>query len=237
MPGTMSRMQTGDRAVRPPRDFARVRDAERRGSRHALELTGGGTDGNERLTSITGAILLVLLAALGITILRIRQLISEHLFIGLLLIGPVALKMASTGYRFARYYTGDPAYRRKGPPELVMRLIAPAVVLCTVIVFASGIVLLFEGPAKRGTWLSIHKVSFIVWLVFTALHVLGHLPSLAGVLRRPAAGGGELATLTGRRGRSIALVGAIVGGLVLAMVLIPQFGVWSGHSAFVHHDH
>jgi hypothetical protein len=230
-------MQTGDRAVSPPRDVARLRDAERHGSRRELALTGGGTDGNERLTSITGVILIVLLAALGITILRVRQLISEHLFIGLLLIGPVALKMASTGYRFARYYTGDAAYRRKGPPELLMRLIAPVVVLCTVIVFASGIVLLFEGPAKRGVWLSIHKVSFIAWLAFTALHILGHLPALAGVLRRPAPGGDELANLTGRRGRSIAVAGAIVGGLVLAVVLIPQFGAWSGHLAFLHHDH
>ena len=35
-------------------------------------LIGGGTDGNELLTSMTGAILIVLLAVLGITILRIH---------------------------------------------------------------------------------------------------------------------------------------------------------------------
>ena len=73
-----------------------------------LELFGGSTDGNEQLTAFTGAILIVLLAVLGVTILRIRQLISVHLFVGLLLLGPVALKLASTGYRFVRYYTRDP---------------------------------------------------------------------------------------------------------------------------------
>ena len=41
-------------------------------------LTGGGTTGNERLTSTVGATLLVLLAALGVTILRIGGLLAEH---------------------------------------------------------------------------------------------------------------------------------------------------------------
>ncbi|MGO9790275.1 MAG: hypothetical protein ACLP8S_12505, partial [Solirubrobacteraceae bacterium] len=72
-------------------------------------LFGGGTDGNEQLTSITGAILIVLLAVIGVTILRVGQLISVHLFVGLLLLGPVTLKLGSTGYRFVRYYTHDSA--------------------------------------------------------------------------------------------------------------------------------
>ena len=97
--------------------------ASARGTRAAREracrsLTGGGTDGNERLTTVTGAILIVLLAVIGFTIPQLRQFISVHLFVGLLLIGPVVLKLASTGYRFVRYYTGNAAYRRKGPPEL-----------------------------------------------------------------------------------------------------------------------
>src|SRR5947209_12478362 len=132
----------------------------------------GGTDGNERLTTLTGAILIVPLLVIGVTILRIRQLIDLHLFVGLLLLGPVLLKLASTGYRFVLYYSGNLAYRRKGPPELALRVIAPVVVLSTVAVFVSGIVLMFEGAAHRDPWLEIHKVSFIVWVVFTAVHVL-----------------------------------------------------------------
>ncbi len=85
-------------------------------------------DGNERLTAMTGTVLIVLLAVLGVTILRIGQLIWLHLFLGLLLLGPLAVKLGSTGYRFVRYYTGDPAYREKGPPEPAAALIAPMVV-------------------------------------------------------------------------------------------------------------
>src|SRR5690242_12731571 len=82
-------------------------------------LPSGGTEGNERLTVQAGAVLFVLLAVLGVTIALIGRLLWLHLFLGLLLIGPLAVKLASTGYRFARYYLGDGAYVRKGPPPLV----------------------------------------------------------------------------------------------------------------------
>jgi hypothetical protein len=220
-------------------------------------LSRGGTEGNERLTTITGVILLGLLAVIGVTILRINQLMSVHLFVGLLLVGPVALKLASTGYRLVQYYTGDPEYVRKGPPELALRLIAPIVVLTTVVVLASGIVLMFKGAAHRDPWLLIHKASFIVWVVFTSIHVVGHLPRVIKVLRPgaklptiegispdliagwsadhedpPASG----VTVAGRNGRAIALASAVVLGLVLAVVLIPDFSSWTGHLGVFHHD-
>src|SRR5438552_12957865 len=121
------------------------------------------TAGNERLTAAAGVILLVLLAVEGVTILSIRQLLSWHIVVGMLLIGPVLLKLASTGYRFVRYYTGNAEYRRKGPPELILRLIAPVVVLSTTGVLATGVVLLIVGPQHRDPWLLLHKVSFILW--------------------------------------------------------------------------
>jgi hypothetical protein len=36
-------------------------------------------------------------------------------------------------------------------------------------------------------------------------------------------------------GGCIALSGALVGGLVLAVALTPQFGSWTAHGAVVHH--
>jgi hypothetical protein len=145
-------------------------------------LTGGGPDGNEVLTTATGIVLLVLLAALGVTIVFIGRLLSEHLFLGLLLLGPIALKMASTGYRFSRYYTGDRAYVEKGPPWTPLRLTAPLVVLTTLVVFLTGIVLLAVGPLHRDPWLLMHKVSFFLWLAVTAVHVLGHVPEVSRML-------------------------------------------------------
>jgi hypothetical protein len=110
---------TSDDAIvtRPTRGRAVQRNARTR-PRWLTALTGGGPDGNERLTTIMGAILIVLLAVIGFTIPQLRQFISAHLFVGILLIGPVLLKMASTGYRFIRYYAGTVEYRRKGPPKL-----------------------------------------------------------------------------------------------------------------------
>jgi hypothetical protein len=215
-----------------------ARSPHARGARTAAKLTRGGTAGNEQLTSITGTILLVLLAVIGVTIVRIGQLLWLHLFLGLLLIGPVTLKIASTGYRFARYYTHDREYRRKGPPEVLLRLIAPIIVLSTLIVFVSGVVLLFVGPADRGQLVLIHKVSFIVWVVFTSLHVLMHLPHMPDSLRAVRrANPGLPGYQTGAAGRWVSIASAIVGGLVLAIVLIPEFAAWTAHTALLHHHH
>src|ERR1700733_3322571 len=121
----------------------------RRGDVRRQSLLGGETRGNERLTVITGLILIVLLAAVGVTIVRIGQLLWLHLFLGLVVIGPTCLKLASTGYRFVRYYTGDEAYRRKGPPAPVLRGLAPLVVFLTMAVFVTGVALLLLGPGSR----------------------------------------------------------------------------------------
>lgn len=223
---------TPDLAAAGPAAATQPHPSRRLGRR----LTGGGTEGNEELTTITGTILFVLLAVLGLTIVRIGQLMWLHFFLGLLLIGPVVLKMASTGYRFARYYTRDTRYRRKGPPELPLRLIAPIIVLTTLVVFVSGVVLLFVGPADRGQLVLIHKVSFIVWLVFTALHVLGHLPHFTSSLRAV-----ERANLPGVQpgaaGRWISVAGALVSGVVLALALVPDYSIWTAHLGLLHHHH
>jgi hypothetical protein len=206
----------------------------------ADRLTGGGTTGNERLTAATGAMLIALLAVLGVTILRVRPLLSVHLFVGMLLIPPVMLKMGTTGYRFVRYYTADPAYRSKGPPEALMRALAPLVVLTTVIVFASGVALLFVGPDSRGTLLPIHRVSFIAWLAFTALHVLGHLPGMPALLRADYSSSRSpewSSDVTGRSGRVLALAGALVAGVVLAVLVIPEFGPWLHSVSIFQGDH
>jgi hypothetical protein len=205
----------------------------------SASLTGGGTTGNERLTAAVGATLIVLLAVIGVTIVRIGQLLSVHLFVGMLLVPPVLLKMSSTGYRFFRYYTANPRYRRKGPPALGLRLIAPMVVLSTLVVFVSGIALLFAGASSRSTLFPIHKDSFFVWGAFMALHVLGHLPSMRAVLRADYSPSAQLTSdVTGRTGRGLALGGALVAGVVLAVLVIPEFGPWlNGISLFHHHHH
>ena len=256
--------------AREPRDPIVVRDRragvdQYNGDRPAAgrplleRLRAGGTSGNERLTTATGIVLLVLLAVIGVTLLRLRSLLWVHLFVGMLLIGPIALKLASTGYRFVRYYTANPRYRRKGPPPAPLRMIAPIVVLTTVVVFVSGVLLLLIGPSSRSALLPIHKVSFIVWAAFTSLHVLGHLPEVAAAVGLGAetaskvdilaavsaseggnpsvwqASDAAIAARAGRAGRGLSLAGALAAGTMLAVAVIPRFGPWLNASTLFHH--
>jgi hypothetical protein len=186
-----------------------------------------GVAGNARLTGGAAVALLVLLAAEGVTIPLIGPLAGPHIFIGMLLIPPVLLKLGSTGYRFARYYGGTPAYRRKGPPALALRVLAPGVVLTTLALFGTGVVLLLAEPGGSGTLKFLHKASFIAWFGLMAIHVLGHLLELPGLTlpdwRRH---GGRDAALAGA-GLRIALLGtAIVAGLALALATISLAGPW-----------
>lgn len=191
------------------------------------------TEGNERLTALNAVVLIALLAVEGVTIVFMRPLVSVHLFVGLLLIGPVALKLGSTGWRFARYYLRTAAYRAKGPPHLLLRATAPVVVVSTVVVLVSGVWLLVAGPSSRDAVLPWHKVSFIVWVAFTSLHVLAHLPSLPRAMSAEYASRRGDAASNGRLARQLALAAALVAGVVLALLFVPDFAVW--HHVH-HHD-
>lgn len=181
-----------------------------------VEATTSGVGANARLTALTGALLVVLLAAMGITVLRVRELLPQHFLLGFLLIPPLALKMTTTGYRFIRYYTGDPAYRRAGPPQLLMRLIAPIVVLSTAAVFITGLELWLFGLRFGSDWIEAHKLSFMIWLPATAVHVLGHM----GTTTRAAAD--EIASPPGRDvlTRRSLVVGSLITGVVVALATL-----------------
>ena len=188
-----------------------------------------GVAGNGRLTGGAAAILLVLLAAEGATIPFIGPLVGPHVFIGMLLIGPVALKLASTGWRFARYYTGSPPYRRKGPPPTAMRLLAPAVVAATVALFATGVALAIVGPEDGGALKFLHKASFIAWFGLMTIHVLGHLlkiPSLA--LPDWRRHGGREAALAGAGPRIALLAASLIAGTALALATLSLIPPWLG---------
>lgn len=190
-------------------------------------MRDGGIDGNERLTAATALLLVVLLAALGVTILSIRPLIWWHVLLGVLLIPPILLKLASTGWRFVRYYTGAPEYVRRGPPLLPLRLMAPLVVVATLVVFGTGVALLVVGPAG-GFLVGLHKASFVVWLVVTAVHVLAHLRRIPHLVaadwrRRPVPAEGRV---PGTAWRRLLLAASIVMGAVLATATIRYAQPW-----------
>lgn len=122
--------------------------------------------------------------------------------------------------------THDDRYVRKGPPPIVLRLLAPAVVLTTVAVFATGVALLFAGPPSN-TLILVHKVSFIAWIVFMSLHVLGHLlelPRLASADWRR--NGPREARLAGAGMRASVLAAAIAAGVALGFLALSVGRPW-----------
>jgi hypothetical protein len=208
----------------------------------------GGAEGNERLTAVTGAVLLLLLAAEGLTILSIGRLLTLHFFIGMLLLGPVALKAGSVLYRFFRYYTGSAPYRRKGPPAPLLRLLGPVLMALTAVVFGSGVMLAIVGPSGRQPWLLFHKGSFILWFCAMAIHVLAYVPRLPRLLSAEASGtaGGRhtgrhggwpasrAAQFIGGRGvRLSLLIASLAAGLVIALLTVHLAGAWEGPGKFL----
>ncbi|MGZ8716295.1 MAG: hypothetical protein ACXWYO_04215 [Gaiellaceae bacterium] len=177
---------------------------------------------NSRLTALTGAVLLVLLAVEGVTLLSLRAMLSWHIFVGVLVVPVVALKLGSTGYRFYRYYTRRPDFVEAGPPPLLLRLLGPVVVLTTGAVLATGIALIAVGPGG-GLMLGLHKASFAVWVAALGAHVLGHLGRLPRAVRGDLTGRDELG---GSRRRLLLIAGAVVLGAVAAVVVLPYGAAW-----------
>jgi len=148
----------------------------------------GGPAGNAQLTAWLGLTLLVLFLAELVTLPNVRGLITRHLTFGLLLIPPALAKIATTGWRIARYYTGAQIYQRAGPPPLLLRLLGPLVILSTLALLGTGVALTAVGPdadplltvlGLQISPLTLHQAAFVVWAVATGLHVLARfLPAV-----------------------------------------------------------
>jgi len=191
-----------------------------------VRLLRGGAEGNARLTAVTAAVLLVLLAAEGATIPFVHQQLTLHMALGLALIPPVLLKLGTTGWRFARYYLRDPQYVRRGPPHALQRLlVAPLTVASTVVLFGTGVLLVVMHP-QRGLVVGLHKASFIVWFGAMAVHVLGHVLELPGHVRAD-----RERELPGARVRSFLLAAALVAGAVVAIAALPSIHDWAAWAA------
>jgi hypothetical protein len=189
-------------------------------------------EGNARLTAATAAVLLVLLAAEGVTIPFIGRLTTVHVFLGVLLVPVVLLKAGSSAWRFASYYLGRDDYVRRGPPAQLLRLVvAPLVVASTAVLFGTGILLVVLSP-QRGFLLGLHKGSFIVWFAAMTAHVLAHVLRVPGLVRRDLRSGQGGATV-----RQLIVAGAIVIGLAAAVATLPQAHGWSRWAMIHHHHH
>jgi hypothetical protein len=183
----------------------------------------GGPEGNERLTATVGLVLIVVLVVEAATTLSLSTYLPVHIFLGLVLLPAISLKLASTGWRAFRYYAGSAPYRVLGPPQIAVRLLAPLLVMTTVLLFGSGVAFLVTDK-RGGLLLSIHAVSFVIWGVLMIVHVLVYLRlALQYGLAdwRVAPRSAEGASL-----RRSLLVGALVGGIVLGLATYSVQTAW-----------
>ena len=190
--------------------------------------------GNERLTSSTGLVLLVLLVVETLTTIALRSFLPEHVFLGMLLLPPVALKLGTTGWRFARYYTRNAEYVAAGPPRMLLRMLAPLLVASTLMLFGTGVAMVVVGH-RGGQLRTLHTFSFVAWGVLIAVHVLAYLTRVVndGVAdwRRNAS---EVVAGVGTR-RAV-LVGSILAGVVLALATLSPQRTVLHHGGHDHHE-
>jgi hypothetical protein len=165
------------------------------------------------------------------TTLELRSYLPEHIFLGLLLLPPVGLKLASTGWRFIRYYTHNESYRLEGPPRPLLRLLAPLLVASTLTLFGTGVALLIVGHGG-GVLLTLHEVSFGTWGVVIIVHVLAYLARTLRVGPADWLPNAER-VVAGVRSRRAAVAGSLLAGALLALATYPAQQNWLDHR----HEH
>ena len=193
-------------------------------------------DGNERLTAAVWLILIGLaVAELGTLVLGLQRFLHLHVFIGLVLLPVIAVKLASTGWRFLRYYTRNHAYRLKGPPQILMRLLAPLLVLATVLVFGSGVAIGLTHGQALAVARRIHGPAAFLWTVTLGAHVLLY------ALRALRAVAADVTARTRRQVegahlRWIIVTVAIVAGIAVGVATLPVQHDWL-RLPHHHHEH
>jgi hypothetical protein len=178
-------------------------------------------DGNERLTAAVGLVLIVLtIIELATIVFGLGQFLSLHTFVGFVLIPPVLLKLASTAWRFTRYYTRSEPYLLKGAPELVMRLLAPLLVAATLVLFGSGVAMGILHGHSLSVARRLHGPVSVLWMILIGVHVLVYLKR-ALISSKEDVVAASRASVRGARARTYLLAGAIVAGVAIGAATLP----------------
>ena len=173
-----------------------------------------GVRANLRLTALVGLAMIVPLLVVTLSGLSFDQFWRVHYFAGFLLVPLLVLKLCSTGYRMVAYYLGNRRYRAAGPPAPLLRMLAPVLVISTVVLFLSGIVMWLEH-SRLQPWSTLHTDAAVVFSITASIHLLAYLgrassESTAELHRR---------TRSGVRLRGV-LGATLLVGVVLAVVTV-----------------
>lgn len=177
-------------------------------------------EANERVTGSSAVVLLVLFPIEVVTVLLgVNSLLTLHVFIGLMVVPPLLVKMGSVVRRFLGYYRGNEAFRRKGPPPPLLRMIGPLFFLATVILFSSGYVLFLAPSALGGSLRYVHLISFDFWLLLVVIHVVAHAKDIRRISPRDWSRRARV-RLPGVKTRRVIVIGSVAIGIVFALALV-----------------
>jgi hypothetical protein len=182
--------------------------------------------GNERLTAAVGLLVLApVLVEVATVLLGVHTFMSAHVFVGLALIPAVLFKLASTGWRFVRYYARSRPYVALGPPRMAMRLLAPLFVAATALLLGSGVAMgLLHGNGLQVAR-NLHGPASVAWLALLGLHVLVYFRR---ALTRTAeeALPARRKPLRGATARVCSLAAVVICGLALGAAAVPAQHRW-----------
>jgi len=177
-----------------------------------------GVEANARLTGSSAAVLLLLLAAEGLTIPLIQRLLTAHVVIGMVLVPPVLVKLGSTGYRFVRYYTGKPAYVKRALHRRCSGWSAPSWSCSPWLCSGAGSRCCSQPSNGARDLMFLHKATFVLWFGAMTIHVLSHLSDTAKLAPRDWYGRTRR-EIAGTRSRQWLLVVSVALGILLGMLL------------------
>jgi hypothetical protein len=162
---------------------------------------------NARFTSLLGIVLMVLLVVeVATVLLGVRSVLDLHVIAGFMVGALTIPKLVTTGYRLVQYYRHQPAFASKGPPPTFLRLLSPVMAAAGIALLASGALTLLGPSSLHGTALSIHKVTFYLFMALIVVHTAAHLKE---AIAHSAADTRGAVVLAGRRLR----FGTVLGGL------------------------
>lgn len=198
--------------------FDRLDEERARESPRAIAVARG--------VALGGVALLVLSALEVLTALDLRIALFWHIVIGVVLIPMLVLKLGLATWRFASFYRSSSPAHVRSAPWLPLRLLAPLLVVVTVLVVLSGAELTFAGPTSfSDTFLApAHFLLAGIWLVLLFIHTFAYskrsLHSSGHDLR------GALARRSGSLLRTGLVVVALAAGVALAYTALGQARAW-----------
>jgi hypothetical protein len=185
--------------------------------------------GNRALTAWTGLLLLPGLTVVALSGLVFGNYWQLHYVAGLSLVPLLVVKLGSTTYRAFSYYMRRAIYRAAGAPEWMGRLLAPALILSTIVAMASGI-WMWAQQSEAQPWAKLHVLSVLAMGACVGLHMLLRTPiSLQTVARDGVEGlarnGSRIRIALVGIALAIGIIGGIAGGARSPFPSRPNRGV------------